>query len=130
MTSAHAAPHTGNQQRVAAARTPGQVSPLSRDLPKAKPSNPTCGACGEETTYDGVVNALVCTDCRLQFDPETLDAAYLDDDPDLCGKPCENTWHDASYSCGTCLLPQGHATASRFHFTGCERGGVEAPGRK
>lgn len=102
--------------------------------PQAQPSNPSCGACGDATTFSEDAEAYVCGDCGLMFDSETLEASYRDpDDPPLCGEPCGNIWHGdpapngSRYRCGTCQLPRGHTNGDWFHLTDCELIGVGAP---
>ncbi|WP_347956128.1 hypothetical protein [Gordonia aichiensis] len=89
------------------------------DLPSAVQTNPECGACRADTRLDG--DRFVCEDCRLQFDPDTMNAAYLDSLESACGHPCDNWWHGPgrinrgeSFHCRPCTLPAGH-TSMHWH---------------
>jgi hypothetical protein len=102
---------------------------VCRTLPAAEHRPPSCGACGDETTYDG--DSFVCYDCGLAFDPDTLAADYLDPDAATCAAPCNNPWHKPgqskparTYTCGTCALPDGH---DRPCWTGCTWDAPTAP---
>ncbi|MBM7280335.1 hypothetical protein JTZ10_21560 [Gordonia rubripertincta] len=95
-------------------------------LPSAEHQSPSCGACQSETSHDG--DDFVCEDCQLAFDSYTLEARFLDEDVEPCGKPCENTWHGdhkihrgQGYRCHPCQLPKGHEEFGGWHhWTGCE----------
>lgn len=92
-------------------------------LPDARPQNPSCGCCENETrSYDA--DGFTCEDCELWFD-SNLRASFLDPDAEPCNAPCENGWHGDNkiwpgfgFDCGTCKLPSGHTS---MHWTGCER---------
>jgi len=91
-------------------------------LPSAEHQSPSCGACGSETTFDG--DDFVCEDCQLAFEPNYLNASFLNPEAEPCGSPCDNSWHGDhkikrgfGYDCNPCQLPAGHES---FHWTGCQ----------
>lgn len=88
---------------------------MSDSLPSAEAQHPACGACGNETRYDG--DRFICEDCQLGFSTDDFHAFYLDPEDEPCGKPCENWWHGDNritpghgYDCGTCRLPADHTS--------------------
>ncbi len=93
-------------------------------LPNAEQQTPACGACGADTDWDG--DDWACYDCLIYFNPDTLEASFLDPDgaARACGHPCDNTWHGDhkikpghGFECGTCELPAGHTSP---HWFGCQ----------
>ncbi len=93
-------------------------------LPDARPQNPACGCCNDETVANDS-NGFTCEDCRLWFDADDLSASFLDPSDEPCNAPCDNSWHGDNkiqpgfgYDCGTCKLPAGHAS---MHWTGCQQ---------
>ena len=94
---------------------------ISDRLPMADLAYPTCGSCGGETYHDG--DSLRCDDCKLTFDPASLEAEYADEEDAACGTACDNFWHGDGkistgwgYDCGACILPAGHISG---HYTDC-----------
>jgi hypothetical protein len=91
------------------------------NLPPAEPQNPSCGACGAETDFDG--DSFVCQECQLSFDPNDLTAEYLDPETAPCSYACDNFWHLPGqatvhgFDCEPCALPAGHTS---LHWTACE----------
>ena len=89
-------------------------------LPDAAVQAPLCGACGTELEYDG---GLICNDCGLVYDSETLAASFLDPQAIPCNTPCGNSWHGDhkirpgwGYQCSPCRLPDEHKSD---HWTDC-----------
>ena len=91
------------------------------ELPTCQVSNPTCGACGDETRHDG--DYFYCEGCHLSYgDGEDFtEAEFYDTSDPACGVPCTNYWHTpnairegVSYSCKPCSLPGPH-TSDHWH---------------
>lgn len=95
------------------------------NLPPAQhPRYPLCGVCLSSTDYeDGV---YVCEACKLEFDPQTLEASRPLGEP-VCGAECSDKshkWgpcicgasHARNWECNPCQLPEGHASE---HWGGC-----------
>lgn len=96
-------------------------------LPEATHQEPACGACGADTR---VVDSdwYECEDCCLYFDSDTLAASFADPDVEMCGEPCDNSWHGDNkirqglgFDCNPCQLPAGHTS---MHWTGCQSKGI------
>lgn len=93
-------------------------------LPACRVQNPSCGACGSETTYDDEVFA--CTGCGLSYGngEDHTPAAFLDEEASPCNQACDNFWHGPhkitpgeGYECTPCALPKGH---ENMHWTNCQ----------
>lgn len=91
-------------------------------LPEASPSNPECGACGDETEFDG--DDFTCDDCGLWFNTSTMRPSLADPDAPACGASCDHDAEDRemaarrlyAYQCEPCALSEGHASP---HWNGC-----------
>lgn len=108
---------------------------MTRILPRAEVQHPACGACFRETWNNG--DALVCDDCQLRFNPVHLEASYLDEDAEPCGKPCTNDWHGPhlikngyGYECSPCTLPDTHKTGGLSHWCPCRMIQIPAPSKE
>lgn len=100
---------------------------MTRSIPNAVRQDPLCGCCSGEMYLYGDV--FICEDCQLQFDPDTLEASYLDQDAGPCGDPCTNHWHGPSqiklgyeFVCAPCALPAGHddRAGAPHHWRPCD----------
>lgn len=81
---------------------------------------PTCGACGDETDWDG--DSFVCYTCGLDYGDgkDGTPASYIDPSARRCGRPCGRKWHKQLVqisTCGTCVLPNGHGDEC---YTDCQ----------
>lgn len=93
-------------------------------LPRCSIQYPSCGACGDDTSFDG--ESIVCDPCGLNYGTgeDDTEAEYLDyDDATPCAEPCANRWHEPGrirdgfeYACQPCALPSGHTSD---HWTTC-----------
>lgn len=99
-------------------------------LPPARPQNPSCGCCGDETRFDTA--SYQCEHCQIAFDADTLAASFINETATACAAPCENNWHaprkiwtDSTMDCRPCQLPAGHRS---MHWTGCTRRRISEPG--
>ncbi|QGZ16954.1 hypothetical protein SEA_LITTLETOKYO_62 [Arthrobacter phage LittleTokyo] len=90
---------------------------MSRELPGYCIEYPTCGACGGATEHDG--DSFYCDDCGLTFGRDESDPAeFRDEDAEVCGKACDNSWHPTlGLVCYPCMLPALHRSDC---WTGCE----------
>jgi len=81
-------------------------------LPSCRVQNPSCGACGSETRFDG--DSFLCEGCGLNYlDGEDFTTPEFIEDVSACGVACSNFWHGPSQldlACSPCELPQGHAS--------------------
>lgn len=80
-------------------------------MPTCDTSAPTCGACDDETEWDG--NSFACYTCGLNYGDgkDGTPASYIDPSARRCGQPCSRKWHKLptlTTTCGTCVLPNGH----------------------
>ena len=89
--------------------------PAVAGLPAAEVQNPSCGACGLETSHDGYV--FGCEGCDLVFATDDLSATFRDPEASPCGAACDNSWHGENrinrgfgYECVSCPLPADHST--------------------
>ncbi|WPM94312.1 hypothetical protein VB1_CDS0063 [Arthrobacter phage Marchesin] len=88
-------------------------------LPSCSVQHPACGACGDETSSDG--ESFYCDDCGLDYgDGSDTQAEFRDEDAEVCGEPCSNSWHARIFAepmiCSPCELPEGHKSD---HWTDC-----------
>lgn len=84
--------------------------PQRPTLPSVYVQHPHCGACYQETDWDG--DTFYCDRCGLDYADgrEDVPATYRDPEVLPCAKPCDSTWHKPSgeWDCRTCSLPTGH----------------------
>lgn len=96
-------------------------------LPVCTIQPPSCGACYGDTRWEG--ESFQCEDCGLDYGRggDGVQATYIDEEAQPCGKACTNTWHVQGvdrpgglvrYDCEPCKLPAGHP--SSFCWTDCE----------
>ena len=87
------------------------------NLPLCSWQNPSCGACGGETSHDG--DAFYCDDCGLDYGDgaDGTEATYRDEERPPCGAPCSghlplDGWR---WECTPCRLPDTHTPLMHWH---------------